>query len=302
MRRVAEWLLLPLFLLPVGVALGLHLWVGRVYEVELSRYESGSAGLARQWLAEGGAGHRLLRNFDQQQEYALRLSEPGYRAFHVSLGARRGKVFIGLPRAFFHISPEWRLAETFPAGLTSDALADPQTRLALETGQPDAAFEGLDASSRAFVELLDSPEIRRLARESLPAATKLYLVRRWRRQGVTLPQLASVEEALVFLTQVERALIARRAPFSSGVHVSEGVIVLAQESREPIFARPPANAPRQWGDSTWFEASDGADGLDRAAQCLCRQIQQSHLILSPRDILSSDRGYGIAPWRAGVYA
>ena len=90
----------------------------------------------------------------------------------------------------------WRVAVAYPGGLPPPALADPDVRLAVETGRAPASLQQADPSAVEFAALLDEPDVDRLRRAALPAGTKLFVVRRWlRRQGPD-PKWRSAEHFL----------------------------------------------------------------------------------------------------------
>jgi len=262
LRRAAEWLLLPLFLLPVGIAAGLHFWAGAAYRAELRGYREEGPARVQAWLREGGAGHDILGEFEGAHAQTLRRTSRSYvQTFRVTCGEATGQVRMRPDFPHANGGLEWRLAESYPAGLRPDALTDARTRLAVETGRTPEVTEALDAPSREFLALLDSPEIRRLSRAQLPASTKLYLVRRWRRQGVTVPLIAAAEGVLEFLRQVEPVLLERGEAFRRGCHREDGVTIMAAPPEIPLISQAPLHAPMPQDAGGWFHASDGDDGL-----------------------------------------
>jgi len=262
-RRAAEWLLLPLFLLPLGVALGLHIWAQTDYDRQLQRYREGGLAEVSAWQA---APHTrlLIEQAWSMQQARLFVLQRRSRPWHLRLGGTDLRVQVRWPRGMSAPSLLWRGAEYLPAGVSTAGLADPETRLALQLGQPEAVVEAQDAITRAFQVLLKEPRLLLLAQTALPATTKQYLVRRWIAEGVTISQLQDAVRALELFESVERVWWEEPGPWSQGLHRRGDVTILASGAGPPLFQpsvlQTPVAPRAQVG---WFWVEDDPDGLVR---------------------------------------
>ena len=270
MRRSAEWLLLPLFLLPFAAGIGLHLWAQADYDQRLEAVRRSGEATLRRMLSEderrGGQARRAaLEAATARIGLVTSVGRRDAVAFEVD--GRRAWLRAAWPAQVSRPPGRWIGTALFPAGPTPEALADPGVRLALQTEGPPPQGVPEDPVSQAFRTLLEEPRPWLLRRTPLPAATKRYLVRRWRRMGVTIPQLAPLEELLDTLVQVEPLLLAERRAFPPGQHLRGGYQVSSAPPSDPVLSRgapPPPHPFDPQRPPSWARMSD-ADGWVQAA-------------------------------------
>ena len=203
MRTAAEWLLLPLFLLPLVVAGGLLLWARSAEDARLQPYRTDARAAVRSWLTppDGPAAWMPERVASAFLPGGRGLGEA---ADYVTLLHPEGTPRVRLVGHALGRAP-WRLAADLPSGLPVEALADAGLRLQLEAGTPAVRLDGIDTQTAALASLLDRPDLDRLRDAELSAATKGYLLRRWRLAGSALEGLADAERLMTAARRWERA-------------------------------------------------------------------------------------------------
>lgn len=186
MRPKTEWLILPLFVLPLLLGLAFHLWASAAHERDLDVYRRHGAEQVIRLTAPGGAAADYVENWEA----------PG------SLGGHPGAyvpVRIGTTtlRAWawkFSDTRPWTFDTVLPEGLAASALTDKAIRVKLETGTPPIDLLGPDHVARTFRKLLERPDLDALRQAVLPPATKRYIVERWiGRGGITWPLRAALD-------------------------------------------------------------------------------------------------------------
>jgi signal transduction histidine kinase len=248
-RRLApEGLLVPVFALPLAAAAGLVVWARHDYFARLRPYRDDGATLARRWI---DADPARVAWAAQQFAETVRLpgaGDEGWLAF-------RHSAVSGFVRADGLAGPRepWLLTTSFPAGLTSAALGDANTRLAIESGTPEGAHPGADAGTVAFRSILATRDLDGLRTAPLPAATKLYLLRRAFDGGP--PGVAS---ALAALGALDGAAGSGRRP-APGLHVVGDARVLVTPQGTALVYPSAADAP----PAATFALAEDADGLVR---------------------------------------
>lgn len=233
MRTTAEWLLLPLFLLPLVVAVGLVAWAGGMQDARHEAYRSDARDVVRAWVTA-------------PQGRAAWMSERVARAFlpggsglgddtdYVAVDHAEGAPRIRLPGHGLG-KRTWHVGRALPIGLPLTALADSELRLRLETGTPAAAIEGIDAATAELEALLDAPDLERLRRSGLPTATQAYLIRRWEAAGNSMPGLADAERLLTALRVWEQDLGTGEAPWPVGVRRVGDLLVIDTGTPSPVL-------------------------------------------------------------------
>ena len=241
MRSAAEWLVLPLFVLPLLLALGVHLWARAEHQRTLDRYRFDGAAEAARWLdPNGGAAAWIPSRWSADLEtlQAGRSPDQSVAFAHPTL---RGRVDLGRHRL---TAAPWRFVEGYPAGLAPAALTNPETRLRIETGAAPASLEGVDEATRAFRDLLTSRDLDRLRTAPLSVATKRYVVRTWQRGGVAP---IATPDAVRFL-DLASAAIAAFAPHPEhagvGVHEVGAAQVVRGGVAEPLLVLPRGETDR----------------------------------------------------------
>ena len=184
MRRTAEWLLLPLFLLPIVVGIGLHLWAQHDYERRLDRVRADGAGTLARILAREENEDPRRRMWSHSAALTRQVTNPRWATTKVvtrlEWEGQTAYLFGAWSQEVARPTPTWVGAASYPAGLTAGGLSDAGVRLAVQTGETKAFTENEDDVAAAFRTLLEEPRLLLLSHTPLPAQTKLWLVRRWK--------------------------------------------------------------------------------------------------------------------------
>lgn len=225
----AEWSLLPLFALPVGLAIGFVVYAGAQQDSAVRSYRDGGAVAARAWLDElpdGGAAAR--------ERFARAVAEMASKDAHdvrFRRGAQSGIVRLDSTALG---SSEWTIAPHFPAGLGPLAVADARVRLAAESGTPAAQLEGADAGTTCLAALLAAPpDVTSLRTAPLPASTKAFVARR---TASSEGAWTGARRLLDALSAYER--VAARGALGPGVYEESGVAVLVAGGNTPVLVLP----------------------------------------------------------------
>lgn len=236
MRRPSpEWLLLPVFVLPLAVAATLAFVARSAYLGTLASYRRDGAAHARRWLDDPQVAAWTVSRFDGALRSATE-DGAGWDAF------RRGDLAgrVRRPGGTSGGSAPWILATDFAGGLTPAALADPNVRIAVEGGAPIAGQPGADAATAAFASFVSGPEAEtstdRLRAAPLAAGAKLYLLRRSRAAD---PDDLAVLAALRDLGDALDEAGGRLAP---GAHAQATTTILVPAAGGPL-AVVPGGAP-----------------------------------------------------------
>lgn len=238
MRRLApEWLLAPVFVLPLAAAAATALVVRQSHAALLDAWRKDGAASAARWIASDpdGAAAVVLRFSRSLARPAA--TDDGWVPF-------RHPAASGFVRAHAARSPQttWDLAADFPGGLRPAGLADAAVRLTVEAGHPPATSPAADAGTVAFAALLATPDETRLRAAPLPAATKLYLRRKTSAAGAD-------EDATVLaaLRALDAAVADARPRVVPGAHVVDGVTVLVPPDAGPVLVYPDARDVPDFG-------------------------------------------------------
>jgi len=164
-RARSEWILAPLFVLPLAGVVAFCLYIRADYRAELSEVR---AGAPEHSFELGGAARAFAR--------AVAHAEATARGTAEAVVERDGEPM--RVRLRHRVPHRWVFRSGFAGGLTADAMADPQVRLDVETGVPPARLPALGERARVFRDLYDSPDLARLAAAPLPVESKLFLARR----------------------------------------------------------------------------------------------------------------------------
>ena len=227
MRRVrAEWLLLPVFALPILLAAAALIVVHSEREGVRRSIRTGGADAARRWLDEEPGNVAWLRTrFDQAVARAVDVTP--------SVEFRRGDVTgrVLLTDAAGPPGPtvRWVIAPSFPGGLRASALQDASARIALETGGTIAQSVGADTQTVAFASFVRAPTVAALRLAPLPATTKRYLLGRC---SDATPEDA---DALALLCDAESALDGTTGPLEPGIHTSGASSLLVATTDARVF-------------------------------------------------------------------
>jgi len=238
-RRYAEWLLLPLAVLPAAGLLAFVLWARAAYLAEVDG--TGTDVLHDAERAFGVDPAEATRRFLAENGYDAR---PGDVTVHWTTtdGQRRDFRVRGLG----DVPDPWTIVDGPLPGLPAKRLADPETRVALEAGTPASGLPGATGGLASFARLIRGGGPGQLAAAPLPAATKLYLLPRC---GPADPGAA---ERL-------REVLALKAPPLPGVAgpAAPGVpaVVRAGPGREPLLLVDPATDAGSV--LTWVEPERG---------------------------------------------
>jgi signal transduction histidine kinase len=281
-RTLPEWLLLPLFLLPVVAGAVFCLYARASYRDDIEPYRRNGRQMAEEWLREASPKPDLGRTFDLVREH--RWPAEGLVEFRWSGGS--GSVF--LPDNF--LGPEaWLLADEYPTGLSAAALGDPEVRIEIEKGTAPASLAGVDPGTVALRDLAGEPDLDRLRDAPLPAMTKLFLVRRWLGDDPDLRDGVSVEKLLAALAELQRGLDLHGLPEHPGEHRFGKVRAILPDPGAPLLVLP--EDPELVSSWIFYENED------RDCVWLCLTIP-SGSAAPPRDPRSSNP----AVWRGRLEA
>jgi signal transduction histidine kinase len=251
-RSFADWLLIPLFLLPLAAGGGFAIHARRVYLAEIEHYRKDGAAVAAQWLEDLPPGDlRLSRAFGGEDAGGL----PAEQKVRFRLLGREGAVWFG-PHALG--SGAWVLSSEYPVGLPAKALADPAVRLAIETGKRPLDAATVDDGTDALSALWSAPDPELLRAAPLPAMTKLFLVRQWKERGITGDRFDDAERLLTLLASIQRADAVSGLPELPGEHDVGGVPLIVPGAGEPLVVLPPGPHP---GFTFRHQRSGGDDAL-----------------------------------------
>jgi signal transduction histidine kinase len=224
-RTVTEWLLLPLFLLPFAVGGGLLWLAADTHRREMEPFVHLGPLQARIWLGEAarwipsGVERSMAKHLEPEGGW-VDFTHPGgpgrVRLQPVELG-----------------DDPWVFTRAFPSGLLPEALADAGIRLQVETGTAPGALAGADPATTAFRRLYMERDLDRLRTAPLPATTKRFLLRRWRK---TSPDDATLAEAERLLDVVADATATWPRP--PGAHRIGELHVLAVDGPQPALVYP----------------------------------------------------------------
>lgn len=223
-RGNSEWLLVPLFLLPLLAGGAFVLFARGAYVDAVRPYRDDGPRLAARWLAaRPEAADFLFREFERRHD-------PGDAGTPVDLD--------GFPlRIAGPAGPAWTFSRSFPAGLTPAALAESKTRLAIETGAAPASAGAVDAGTAAFRTLLAAPDPALLRAAPLPPTTKRFLLRRGGGD-------ADAERIVDVVARLLAGTDGRPEDLGPGEHDLGGLAVLVSRGAWPavvLDAPPPAD-------------------------------------------------------------
>ncbi len=259
-RSRAEWLVLPLALLPLVVAAVLCLLARSAYRAQPAPFLADGRAEAAAWLAGlADGGSALRRSF--ATDFGALPPPPGYRDVPFDVAGREGRV--RLPEGPLS-GAAWHFTEHLPTGLSAAALGDAQVRLLVESGRPPAATDGVSPQARSFAGLLAGPTLAALRDAPLPASTKAFLVRRRLRTSsvaADAPDAADWTAAATFLrlvAAVERRAAGPRGIPRAGVVPIDGGSLLCFDGERPWLVVP-ASGPAASRRSYTLEREDRPD-------------------------------------------
>ena len=180
MRSLAEWLVVPLLLLPVAAGAGLVLWAQDAHRRAQAPYQG--AGAAEAWLREDGAAGWMP---DRVADLETRLPADLVCCRHPTASA-----YLRVPCEAMGTGG-WVFSADLASPLTPAMLVEPGVRLALETGSAPVDIDGVAEGAAALRALLAAPDLGALRNAPLPPLTKRYVLGRWRRAGL---QSVAIEE------------------------------------------------------------------------------------------------------------
>lgn len=257
MRRPSpEWLLAPVFVLPLAAAASIALWARHDYFARTDPYRNDGAARAERWIAAARDDGRVAWLTERLVEAT---PAPGTHD--------EGWVPFRTPRTAGHVRVEGArgyadsvyVADEYPAGLTAAALARPSARIAAEAGNPAGRSDDVDPQTAAFVSVLETKDLERLRRAPLPAATKLYLLRR----AIDGDHPVDVA-AFTTLAAFQRLVAGRPGPLPAGIHAGEGVVALVPSSKRPLVLYPETAPLPPLGP---FVLGEGEEGEVRLEWC-----------------------------------
>lgn len=210
-----EWLVLPLFLLPLLAAGALALFARSAFLADARGWDLARV---RAWIDEPDGPAREWADF-----FVQRVQAP---VGAIRVEGDRGPALVVFPREALG-DEMWRFSDRYPGGPSARMLADPAGRLALETG---AAPPVDDRAAATFAALLAKPDLTKLRVSLLPPGTKRFLAARW---GLA-PGLATDVEALC------DAAARIEAGLPVGIHPRGAWTVVATGERPIVMRTPPA--------------------------------------------------------------
>lgn len=250
MRRPSpEWLLAPVFVLPLVAAASIALWARHDYGVRMEPYRRDGAATAQRWIGSARDDGRVAWLAERLVE-ATPLPgthEEGWVPF--STPQATGSIRIEGARGY---ADALRVTDDYPAGLTAEALARPSARISAEAGNPAGRSDDVDPATAAFVSVLETRDLAKLRAAPLPASTKLYLLRRVFDGGPPTDVAA-----LTTLAAFQRLVGGRRGPLPAGIHSGDGVVALVPSPKRLVVLYPASAQVPPLGP---FVLSEGEDG------------------------------------------
>ena len=216
MRSLAEWLVVPLLLLPVAAGAGLVLWAQDAHRRAQAPYQG--AGAAEAWLREDGAAGWMP---DRVADLETRLPADLVCCRHPTASA-----YLRVPCEAMGTGG-WVFSADLASPLTPAMLVEPGVRLALETGSAPVDIDGVAEGAAALRALLAAPDLGALRNAPLPPLTKRYVLGRWRRAGLQSVAIEEADALLGAFEQYVRTIEARGAPLPLGEHRLGDLHVLA---------------------------------------------------------------------------
>ena len=226
MRSLAEWLVVPLLLLPIAAGAGLALWAEKAVRLAEAPYERDGPETARAWLRGGGAASWMPRHVTAQ---AASLPSDLVSCTHPTASARLRVLCDALGTA------RWSFEADLPSPITPAMLIQPGVRLALETGSAPIDVDGASGGALALRALLTTPDLDALRLAPLPPATKRYVLRRWRQSGLDSPALEQADALLAAFGRYVDAVEQRGAPLPLGAHRLGDLDVLSFSAEAPAL-------------------------------------------------------------------
>ncbi len=183
-RSRPEWLLAPLFVLPLAAVAAFCLYVRADYRTEIAAARAGGAEFT--FEHEGAVGKFADLVVDETRPGAMAEDVAvDWNGMPVRVRMSPGQHPEGAPR-FPH---RWVFCSDFPAALSPDAVANARVRLDIERGVPPARLEALGQRARLFRDLYAKPNLARLAAAPFPAETKRFLAGRTPGGAAAMPLL-----------------------------------------------------------------------------------------------------------------
>ena len=134
-RSLADWLLLPLFLLPLLAGAGFSLDARHRYLEEIAEFSTNGEQVATKWLeAEPPGDLRLDRILAAVRD------QPADQQVPFRLSGVEGVVWLGQHSLG---AGKWAFSNEYPVGLSAESLKDSKVRIEVETGRApiDAAMQ-----------------------------------------------------------------------------------------------------------------------------------------------------------------
>jgi hypothetical protein len=214
-RRIpVEWLLVPLFLLPIAACVAYATWAHSSYLADLHQIVVDARGLVRRSV-EGSDG-------DFWRRYGF-LSVPQASRFP-------SNSVLSLPHAGAE-PVSWLIGDSYPSGARAADLARPKRRAQLEAGTPAVELSVPSGELRRFATSYNKPDVAALRRATLPAATLLFLFDRLPADTPFPEGRAAAREALRCMAALQMA----GDPDAPGLHRMEGGLVFRDRSGGPIY-------------------------------------------------------------------
>jgi signal transduction histidine kinase len=248
-RRFAEWLLVPLFLLPLLGVGWFCLDQRQRYLDEIAPFFEDGAGEAAAWLERDPPRELRLSRF-----FAPGAPSLGPAENQIPFALPEGSGVVLLDEHALGVEP-WTFSAEYPVGLSAESLADPGVRIEVETGTAPAAAAPMDAGTTALIALGPAPDLDLLRAAPLPAMTKLFLVRQWRESDLESAPLLDAERLLTALAELQRTVVLRGLPEVPGEHLMGDVAVIVPGPGDPVVIFPAGVA----GGASWDWQSKGTD-------------------------------------------
>ncbi len=240
---------MPVFAIPLAAAASIALWARHDYFARIEPFVRDGAAVAQRWITAARDDGRVAWLTERLVE-ATPLPgthDEGWLPFRSPQAS--GHVRVDGARGYADAT---FVADEYPAGLTSAALARPSARISAEAGNPAGRSDDVDPATAAFVAVLEKKDLARLRAAPLPAATKLYLLRRVFDGGPPVDVAA-----LTTLAAFQRLVAGRPGPLPAGIHAGDGVVALVPSAKRLVVLYPASAALPPLGP---FVLSEGEDG------------------------------------------
>ena len=231
MRTKAEWLLIPVILLPIAMLGAAVWWAHRAHEAERVDYRDHGARLARTWLLPEGPAATVRAQFLDHHDCLLGEIEaaPGRTSFH---HPRVNGFVMGSAET---APTSWQFVDALPTGIALSSLQDDSVLARIEHGTAPLVAGDVDMATHELAALLKGVDLERLAKAPLAVSTKLYVISTWRAAKRDARELHEAYAALHALAGVVERIESSGRPLPMGATKVDDAVALSAGERQPLL-------------------------------------------------------------------